>query len=52
MLGNTLFLTRNEQVSGSSPLAGSLFSCDLQVKLQNAKRAGRQGRGYLTATRR
>ena len=25
-------LTRNEQVSGSSPLDGSLFYCDLQVK--------------------
>jgi hypothetical protein len=26
MLGNTLFLTRNEQVSGSSPLVGSFDS--------------------------
>jgi hypothetical protein len=25
MPGNALFLTRNEQVSGSSPLVGSLF---------------------------
>jgi hypothetical protein len=25
-------ITRNEQVSGSSPLVGSLFYCDLQVK--------------------
>ena len=32
MPGSPLFLTRNEQVSGSSPLVGSLFSLDLQVK--------------------
>jgi hypothetical protein len=30
---NTLFITRNEQISGSSPLVGSLFSLDLQEKL-------------------
>ena len=29
--------TRNEQVSGSSPLVGTLFCCDLKVKLRNAK---------------
>jgi hypothetical protein len=32
VLGNTLFLTCNEQVSGSNPLAGSLFCDDLQDK--------------------
>ena len=32
MHGNTPPLTRNEQVSGSSPLVGSIFSDDLQEK--------------------
>ena len=32
MPGNPLFLTRNEQVSGSSPLVGSPSSADLQEK--------------------
>ena len=33
-------LTRNEQVSGSSPLVGSLFCRDLQVKLLNSRGLG------------
>jgi hypothetical protein len=32
VLGNALFLTRNEQASGANPLAGSLFCADLQNK--------------------
>ena len=35
----------------SSPLVGSLFSCDLQGKLRGPKRFRHQGRGLLTATR-
>ena len=34
-LGNTLIITRSEQVSGSSPLVGSLFCVGLQEKLGN-----------------
>jgi hypothetical protein len=33
-------IARNEQVSGSSPLVGSVFCCDLQVKHEGEKRAG------------
>jgi hypothetical protein len=32
MLANPLFLTRNEQVSGSSPLVGSLFYLQIPQK--------------------
>jgi hypothetical protein len=41
MPGNPLFLTRNEQVSGSSPLVGSPFSTDLQENVELATGPGR-----------
>src|SRR5215216_1367222 len=55
MLLNALFLTRNEQVSGSSPLVGSLFCCDLQVKHKRQEEALDELGGFVlqptTATR-
>src|SRR5918995_1287548 len=51
MPGNHLFLTRNEQVSGSSPLVGSSFCCDLQEKRKSGRTPSSLSYSNRTATR-
>ena len=51
MPGNHLFLTRNEQVSGSSPLVGSSFCCDLQEKRKSGRTRSSPSYSNRTATR-
>jgi hypothetical protein len=55
MPGKARFLTRNEQVSGSSPLVGSPFYCDLQGKHKGQQEALDELGGFVlqptTATR-
>ncbi|CAA9376185.1 MAG: hypothetical protein AVDCRST_MAG93-8838 [uncultured Chloroflexia bacterium] len=48
---NALFLTRNEQVSGSSPLVGSPFSSRFAGETQIDGSAPAYDRGLLSAVR-